>query len=78
MILSRLGEQRRARLSEVELHTKYVVQAIWATAPGVKRGQPAKAVDAVRFLPKTTRRRVPSTSQVLRMFPPSDRTRVRG
>lgn len=79
MILTRVGEQRRARLSELELQTKYLVQSIWAASGNAKRGQPAKAAEAVRFLPKRARRReLPTVGQVLRMFPPDAATVVRG
>lgn len=77
--MTRVGEQRRARLSELELQTKYLVQAVWAASGNAKRGQPVKAAEAVRFLPKRAgRRRIPTVGQVLRMFPADDRTTVRG
>lgn len=70
VILTRLGEQRRARLSELELQTKYLVSAVWAASGHAKRGQPQKAAEEVRFLPPRVRRReIPSDAQVMRMFP---------
>lgn len=79
VILTRLGEQRRARLSELELQTRYLVQSIWAASGNAKRGQAIKAAEAVRFLPpRAKRRELPSVATVMRMFPPSERTIVRG
>jgi hypothetical protein len=70
VILTRVGEQRRARLSELELQTKYLVTAIWSASGHAKRGQAQKAADQVQFLPKKARRRgIPTVTQVVRMFP---------
>ena len=72
VILTRMGEQRRARLSELELQTRYLVQSIWAASGHAKRGQPQKAADQVQFLPRKERRKrtVPTIGQMYRMFPP--------
>lgn len=79
VILTRVAEQRRVRLSELELQTKYLVQAVWAASGNAKRGQPQKAAAEVRFLPPTPRRRtIPSVRQVMRWFPPDSSTVVRG
>lgn len=79
MILKRVGEQRRAHLSELELQTKYLVRAIWAASGHAKRGQPRQAADEVQFLPKRAKRREPPpVAQVLRMFPPDAHTLVQG
>lgn len=78
MILTRLTERRRAHLSELELQTRYLVQAIWAASGHAKRGQPQKAAEQVRFLPKQARRReIPTVRQLVRMFPPDPDTIVR-
>jgi hypothetical protein len=70
VILKRVGEQRRARLSELELQTKYLVTAIWSASGNAKRGQPQKAAEQVKFLPPERKRRpIPTVGQVLRMFP---------